>query len=221
MNLDWNDSTPRDREAVVGRDETGVDDPPVPKRKYSEPPAGSTERKESETHSTAGTCRFAGWSDREQALKLWQAYLTEGRRGGSYLWDDDHNLMLFRRLFDAYTRGRLFGVVVLWTPGDREEPQGMVLAGEEGGENDWHTDYAKLAVLWGVYVHPSYRGSRLGLQMELYGRPRLRSMGFTHAATSVRVGNDLGRANWRHWDEAVGVQTQEVRIIASLSEPKE
>ena len=167
-----------------------------------------------------GTCRLGGptQTDRNHFTRLCGEYLCERREGGSPLWADEHNLRLHREAYDSYTRGSLFGLVVFWSPHyDPENPMGFVLVGEEAGESLWHTDYGKLAMLWGVYVSPPHRGHRVGLQMESYGRPKLWEQGFRQVKTLVEVDNNLGRANWSHWDDAFGVKTRGVQIIASLA----
>lgn len=168
----------------------------------------------------AGHCRFSTPHDRSQFVALWRAFLTEMRELGSSRLADEHNLYLSWEYFDAYTTGRLDGVVVLWSPEPNGPSQGAVLAGADHFEGNWHMDRGgeRWANLWGVYVAPEFRGARVGLQMELYGEPRLLQQGFHQVVTSVMAGNPLGRANWDHWDGAREVEPLETVIVARLGQ---
>lgn len=91
------------------------------------------------------------------------------------------------------------------------------MGGGDFFDSVWDTDYAKLATLWGVYVREEYRGSRIGLKMEQFGEAALAQHGFDVVGTMVRAGNEMGRANWNHWDSHRGVKQAEIRILADIS----
>lgn len=141
-----------------------------------------------------GTFRLANSKDRPHFMRLFQGYLTDERKGGSHTWDSLHNLNLYRRLFDSYTTGSLFGWTVLWTPnGEPDRPGGLVMAGEGSEPSGWETDRGKVAILWGVFVEEPYRGKGVGLSLQ----QEMLKMGLQHdyfqtIETSTRLNNPHG-----------------------------
>lgn len=165
-----------------------------------------------------GHCRHAVPEDRPHFVRLWRALLEELRELGSYRLPDEHNLYLCWDYFDAYTTGRLDGVVAFWCPGQGADPAGAMMAGAEHDTALWHIDRdgERWGHLHGVYVEPAYRGARAGLQVELFGEQRLIERGFHRVVTTVQNANPLGQANWRHWDGAREVEVLETVIVARL-----
>jgi len=165
-----------------------------------------------------GHCRFAVPSDRLLFVKLWWEFVRELYTKGSTILPDEHNMYLFRDYFDAYTTGKLDGAVAFWSPTVSDEPVGVAMAGDDYQESLWHLDHKgeRWGQLWGLYVQPPWRGTRAGLQMELFGESRLLTQGFHQLRTTVWSSNPLGQANWRHWHEARGVKQLEYVIVGRL-----
>ena len=137
--------------------------------------------------------REAVYEDRAIFLRLWASYLSDQHKNGSMTLDTNRNLINFRSYFDAYTLGDLDGFILLWTPPESEDPQGVVMAGEDtGGSKWWDVAHEKTAILWGVYVDPEYRGKGIGLQLEFAALPVGLRIGFTHVETMVRTVNEHG-----------------------------
>jgi len=148
--------------------------------------------------TTPGTFRLATPQDRPHFMRLFQGYLTAERKGGSHTWDSLWNLNLYRRLFDSYTTGSLFGWTILWTPptppgGEEPWPAGVVMGGEGSEPTSWETDRGKVAILWGVFVEEPYRGKGVGLslQQEILQRG-LQHDYFQTIETSTRLNNPHG-----------------------------
>jgi hypothetical protein len=69
-------------------------------------------------------------------------YEEQAQYGGDII-PDDSTMKEIAALFDAYTRGSLFGVVVVWCPEDGEVPEGAAMAGELWGGMAFGTNLGK------------------------------------------------------------------------------
>jgi GNAT superfamily N-acetyltransferase len=159
--------------------------------------------------------------DREVFLKLWEANLVEQYHNGSGLRASDHNLAQFGKLYDAYTSGRLAGTVVFATTPASVEPIGVAMGGDSFMPNTWETDDPKTAILWGVYVDPAHRGQGIGHQMEVWGEPHLKGLGFKAAASVVRPNNPGGQVNFKSWETFRGIRVDEIHFTAYLGDRDE
>jgi GNAT superfamily N-acetyltransferase len=136
--------------------------------------------------------REATLKDRPEFLRLYNEYLLEERKNGSHLPANLHNLNFFRRYFDAYVLGSLFGACLLWFPEGEEIPRGLALVGEQFDPPGWESDLGRSCFIWGLYVEPPYRGQEVGLQLGQFGIKRGIEMGFKTVETSVRTANNHG-----------------------------
>jgi GNAT superfamily N-acetyltransferase len=131
--------------------------------------------------------------DRPEFLRLYYDYLLEERKLGSSLPASLHNLTFFRKYFDAYTMGCLFGACLLWFPDEEPEtPRGLALVGEEWETPGWETDLGRVCYIWGLYVEPPYRGRGVGLQLGQFGIKRGIEIGFDTVRTAVLYSNQHG-----------------------------
>lgn len=125
-------------------------------------------------------------------MRLFQEYLIEERKQGSHLVDSTHNLNYFRKYFDAYVIGSLFGSCLLWFPEGDTTPRGMALVGEQWEPAGWESDLGRSCVIWGLYVEPAYRGKGISLQLGEFGIQRGIEIGFDTVTTSVLDDNTNG-----------------------------
>ncbi len=136
--------------------------------------------------------RSATIRDRPQFLYLWGKFLSDQRKNGSHLLDTPRNLHQFQGYFESYTFGALHGMVLFWHPEGEPEPVAVVMAGEEAHPSVWETDLGRMAILWGVWVDPEFRGQ--GITAKLFARAKVlgEEIGFETVETQVRLGNDHG-----------------------------
>jgi GNAT superfamily N-acetyltransferase len=126
-------------------------------------------------------------------MRLFMEYLIEERKLGSHLKDNLHNLNYFRKYFDAYTVGSLFGECLFWFPnGENEIPKAFALVGEQWKPVGWDSDLGRTCMIWGLYVEPEYRGQGIGLQLGKYGIKRGMEIGFDTVETIVLTDNIYG-----------------------------
>lgn len=171
-----------------------------------------------------GRAYKANSADRDHFLALCWDYMVEVHGQGCSILPTDHNLRLYRELFDDYTRGTLPGVCAFWQPQLGHDPVGFVLVGAERSTSVWDTEQppngGKRATLWGVYIRPTHRTARAGFLVELSCEETLKAQGFTEVSTAVNSGNKMGEGNWRHWHEARNVRVDHTVIVAQIG-PKE
>lgn len=109
--------------------------------------------------------REAKLSDREALRALFAASLTEEHAAGLEVKPSRRSVNYYLSYFDSYTRGSRFGVCLLWQP--KNSPKGFILLGEQWEPDGRETDTGRMAWLWDLYVDPSYRKLRAGMELAI------------------------------------------------------
>jgi len=137
--------------------------------------------------------RIAEHSDRQAFVKLWKEYLEEQHQDlGHHVLPSKENVLEFTRLFEAYTAGSLWGVCVLMSPAEGEEPVGVCMMGENfpGGVH-LKTAWGKVAEYWGIYVKKEYRRAGAARAVAKPCFELAKSLGFNRAITSMLVDDPI------------------------------
>lgn len=136
--------------------------------------------------------REATLNDRAPFSRLWMEFLKDQHEKGSHILPSIANLARARNMMEVYSQGTADGLTLFWYPKGREEPVGVVLAGTQLPPSDWETDLGRVAMLWGVYVEPEYRGQ--GITMKLFKRAMEIGIGqgYTTIETMVLCRNSHG-----------------------------
>jgi GNAT superfamily N-acetyltransferase len=131
------------------------------------------------------TIRQAQWEDRPIFAELWSHYLEDNyHEAGGQVLPSDENKLAYLKLFDSYTRGSLYGLVILAF--DNERPVGVLLAGEEPPSGFYlDTDLGRIIEIWGVWVDPDYRKQGISTRMAAQGQKLAIELGFTCTMSSL------------------------------------
>ena len=137
--------------------------------------------------------RLSILGDRPHFLRLWQAFLTDQRKAGSFVHDSLHNLYLELSTFEAYTLGNRLGGCLFWI--EEERPEGVVMWGEPATESQMETDIGKVCFLHGVFVTEKYR--KQGITKQLFAEALKTGLkqGFDSVETFVLSVNEAGQAS--------------------------
>ena len=88
------------------------------------------------------------------------------------------------------------------------------MIGEEFKVGEWDTDRPNCAILWGVYVYPEFRGSRIGLELERAAGSESLKLGFHHIETTIRLANKVALGG----SERFGTKAESELHVADLRE---
>lgn len=151
---------------------------------------------------------------RADFMRLWAQYLEEIHTQGGLVLPTPENLQVFGDLLSSYVRGNLFGFGLLaHLPEEGRPPAGCLLLGENPGAGlPLRTTLGKTATLWGVYVHPTHRRNGVARQLQDYGRPLTKELGFQSVVSDL-LDNPVAKANALNW----GAQLSGARVLVRLT----
>ena len=146
--------------------------------------------------------RIAEHSDRQAFVKLWKEYLEEQHQDlGHHVLPSKENVLEFTRLFEAYTAGSLWGVCVLMSPAEGEEPVGVC-----------------------IYVKKEYRRAGAARAVAKPCFELAKSLGFNRAITSMLVDDPIAEEKMQiinedtSWDVKPGMVVYVSKDLQSMVE---
>lgn len=152
-------------------------------------------------------------ASRDQFLELWLEYLKEQHELGSAVLPSYHNALQYGSLLDSYLRGSLFGFGLM---GLDPSPCACLLIGESPDNGlSLETTRGRSAILWGVYVLPSHRRRGYARQIQDYGVPLVKELGFKTILSDVLY-NEAAEGNAWSWRTSGGNQRYATRVYVRL-----